>query len=269
MRSSASECFPRWYAAAPPGIVRTGSFPSRGSTRTTSAPRSASISVQNAPGNIRLRSSTRIPWSGRLAASCVISPDGNQSGFAAATMGRWRSRRPPPLPCRAPLAPCLHRNPPITPAGFYRNRLPLLSRHRWAVRVLCHRGRRPRRAGCCCIGTSRSSAGWSRAGLAGLDTFFSNVSGLASTRTVLVLGPLLALARVAPMSRGRARRCRRHDRAPAPRVHAEGGRRPRPSRLLADGRRHRLLVPERPRDGGRRALGARPRRSSGSTRAAA
>ena len=32
-RSSASERLPRWYAARPPGIVRTGSFPSGGSTR--------------------------------------------------------------------------------------------------------------------------------------------------------------------------------------------------------------------------------------------
>src|SRR4051794_14356953 len=65
LRSSASERLPRWYAARPPGIPRTGSFPSGGSTRITSAPRSARSMVQNAPGNMRVRSSTRSPASGR------------------------------------------------------------------------------------------------------------------------------------------------------------------------------------------------------------
>ena len=95
-----------------------------------------------------------------------------------------------PLPRAA--APCLHRNPPITPVGFYRTRLPLLA----AIGALF---------AFCAIAAASASGSlllrwdepiqrWVESSRTpGLDTFFSNVSGLASTRTVLVLGPLLVL----------------------------------------------------------------------------
>jgi undecaprenyl-diphosphatase len=85
---------------------------------------------------------------------------------------------------------CLHRNPPTTPSAFYRERLPLLAAVGTlfaflAVAAAAASGRlllvwdKPiQRA----VESSRSAA---------LDSFFSEVSGLASTRTVLILAPLL------------------------------------------------------------------------------
>jgi undecaprenyl-diphosphatase len=93
---------------------------------------------------------------------------------------------------RSAEARCLHRNPPATPAGFYRNRLPLLL----------------------AIGTlfaffaiaAAIASGWlllhwdepiqrwvESQRTDDLDRFFRQMSGLASTRYVLVLAPLLAV----------------------------------------------------------------------------
>src|SRR5262245_31128201 len=87
---------------------------------------------------------------------------------------------------------CLHRNPPATPSGFYRTRLPLLI----VVGVLF---------AFFAIAASIAS-GWlllhwdepiqrwvESQRTDDLDTFFRQVSGLASTRYVLVLAPLLAV----------------------------------------------------------------------------
>ena len=89
-------------------------------------------------------------------------------------------------------ARCLHRNPPTTPSAFYRNRIPLLA----VVGALF---------AFCALAASIAS-GWlllhwdepiqrwvEASRTPGLDTFFRQASGLASTRTVLVLGPLLVL----------------------------------------------------------------------------
>src|SRR5215207_2776266 len=59
LRSSVMARLPRWYASMAPGIMRVVSPVPRGSTRNTSAPRSASTPVQYAPGCARDRSSTR------------------------------------------------------------------------------------------------------------------------------------------------------------------------------------------------------------------
>src|SRR5262245_4987207 len=98
-----------------------------------------------------------------------------------------------PLSLDPPVASlCLHRNPPVTPAGFYRTRLPLLavigvlfaffaiaaaSASAW---LLLHWDEPIQRW----VESQRTD---------GLDTFFRQVSGLASTRTVIVLAPLLAI----------------------------------------------------------------------------
>ena len=90
--------------------------------------------------------------------------------------------------------PCLHRNPPLTPSAFYRNRLPLLAAvgalfaflavaavaaSSW---LLLHWDEPIQRW----VESSRNPS---------LDRFFSEVSGLANTSAVLVLGPLfVALA---------------------------------------------------------------------------
>src|SRR5215213_1369205 len=82
-RSGASSCLrsiviarlPRWYASIAPGIMRVVSPVPRGSTRSTSAPRSARTPVQYAPGCARERSSTRRCASGPSVIGTSHDPD--------------------------------------------------------------------------------------------------------------------------------------------------------------------------------------------------
>ena len=86
---------------------------------------------------------------------------------------------------------CLHRNPPATPAAFYRNRLPLLL----AIGALFafFAIAAATASGWLLLRWDEPIQRWVESQRTdGLDTFFREVSGLASTRDVLILAPLLA-----------------------------------------------------------------------------
>ena len=82
------------------------------------------------------------------------------------------------------------------------------------------------------------------------------ISFLGSTVAVLTLGTVLASHLVVPLSCRRHGCARRHLQPAVARVHDQGARRPRSTGPRTAGQRDRTVVPERARDGRRRALRA-------------
>ena len=83
--------------------------------------------------------------------------------------------------------------PPAADAGDHVRALALLRRRAWLrVRARWRSPRGSRAAGCCCTGTSRSSAPWRMLGRRAMTAVVKRISFLGSTIAVLTLGTLLA-----------------------------------------------------------------------------
>src|SRR6478735_4352479 len=92
LRSSVIPRLPRWYASIAPGIMRVVSPVPRGSTRSTSAPRSDRTAPQYAPGCARERSRMRRCDSGPSLMAASADPHldvaADRGGVRVPTLGR-------------------------------------------------------------------------------------------------------------------------------------------------------------------------------------